>query len=448
MSAQIIVNYAAPNGKPIRPLHGVNSGPMTKVFTYDARPLFREAGLPYARLHDVEYPYGSGEFVDIPCIFRNFDADENDPANYNFGLTDEYLAHCVEVGCEPFFRLGVSIEHAPVKRHIYPPKDFAKWARICEHIIRHYTEGWADGYTWKIDYWEIWNEPDGNGNMWLGTPEQFYEFYTIAARHLKGCFPHLKIGGSAFCRGIKPFMVGFMDYLAAQEEPVPLDFYSWHRYFADISMMTDEAKAVDELLASHGYTNTESVFNEWNYMIAWDADSQSESYRRMKNHIGAAHHAAVLAAMQQDTSISLACLFEADVVKEFCSLFNVADMCIGNHGRKARLAPTKAFYSFKAFNELYKMGNAVTADITGDGIYACAACGEGQQGLLAANYTDEPNEITVDLKGLSAGQLEVRIIDEDHFFEPIMNLAAPADTMTLTLPVKANTVLYIGSPIE
>jgi len=38
----------------IRPLHGVNSEPMTKVFTYDMRPQFREAGFPYARLHDVE----------------------------------------------------------------------------------------------------------------------------------------------------------------------------------------------------------------------------------------------------------------------------------------------------------------------------------------------------------------------------------------------------------
>ena len=56
----------------VRPLHGVNLGPMTKVFTYDARPLFREAGFPYARLHDVEYPYGSGEFVDVPCIFKDF----------------------------------------------------------------------------------------------------------------------------------------------------------------------------------------------------------------------------------------------------------------------------------------------------------------------------------------------------------------------------------------
>ena len=50
-----------------------------------------------------------------------------------------------------------------------PPKDYAKWARICEHIITHYTEGWADGFNYKITYWEIWNEPE-NIQMWQGTP--------------------------------------------------------------------------------------------------------------------------------------------------------------------------------------------------------------------------------------------------------------------------------------
>ena len=135
--AEFKVNFSDAAYGRIRPLHGVNSGPMTKVFTYDAREQFREAGFPYARLHDVEYPYGSGEFVDIHCIFKDFDADENDPASYSFGLTDKYLEEMVAVGCEPLFRLGESIEHAPVKKYIFPPKDYLKWARICEHIIRH-----------------------------------------------------------------------------------------------------------------------------------------------------------------------------------------------------------------------------------------------------------------------------------------------------------------------
>ena len=193
--AVVKVDFSSPTQRKIRPLHGVNSGPMTKVFTYDARALFNEAGFPFSRLHDVEYPYGSGEFVDIPCVFKNFDADETKEENYNFGLTDEYIKHIIDVGSKPIFRLGVSIEHAPVKRYIYPPKDYEKWARICEHIIRHYNEGWANGYHFNIEYWEIWNEADGGDNMWLGTPEEFYELYCVSATYLKNNCPHLKIGG-------------------------------------------------------------------------------------------------------------------------------------------------------------------------------------------------------------------------------------------------------------
>ena len=51
-------------------------------------------------------------------------------------------------GVEPFYRLGTTIEnsHRIKTYHIYPPKDYQKWAKICEGIIRHYNEGWADGF--------------------------------------------------------------------------------------------------------------------------------------------------------------------------------------------------------------------------------------------------------------------------------------------------------------
>ena len=47
----------------------------------------------------------------------------------------------VDSGIEPFYRLGVTIENFVVdgfpRENTMPPKDFAKWGRICEHIIRH-----------------------------------------------------------------------------------------------------------------------------------------------------------------------------------------------------------------------------------------------------------------------------------------------------------------------
>ena len=232
--ANVNVDFSKNIGK-IKPMHGVNSGPRTKVFTYNASDIFEEIGVPTCRLHDVEYPYGSGEFVDVHCIFKNFDADENDPASYDFGLTDHYIKACLDVGADVRYRLGESIEHAPVKRYIHPPKDFSKWARICEHIIRHYNEGWADGFEWNITYWEIWNEPDLDANRevkktWSGTVEQFYDFYETAAKHLKTCFPKLKIGGPAIA-GNAAWADSFLK--AMSERDVPLDFFSWHKYSSD-----------------------------------------------------------------------------------------------------------------------------------------------------------------------------------------------------------------------
>lgn len=77
---------------------------------------------------------------------------------------------------------------------------------ISAPVIRHYNEGWADGYHYGIKYWEIWNEPDngdpGHNQMWMGTAEQFYELYDVAAKHLKACFgDSIKVGGYG-CSGL------------------------------------------------------------------------------------------------------------------------------------------------------------------------------------------------------------------------------------------------------
>ncbi len=436
--ATVYADFGKRSGK-ISPLHGVNSGPMTKVFTYDARPLWREAGFPFARLHDVEYPYGSGEFVDIPCIFKNFDADENDPANYNFGLTDEYIAKIYEVGSEPLFRLGVSIEHAPVKRHIYPPRDPAKWARICEHIIMHYNEGWADGHRWGIRYWEIWNEPEGK-NMWLGTDEEFFRFYEIAARHLKARFPGLMIGGPAFTRPLGGMREEFLKYMS--ENDVPLDFFSWHRYFIDVDKLIAEAGQCREMLDRYGFSKTEQVFDEWNYMRDWS--DQADSYVKLASHVGAAFCAAVLCDLQQKTDIAHAEYFEADVVKEWCGPFKVDAMGISR--QKAVVGKRKPFYSFLGFNGLYRLGGAVEASSDSPRIHAAAAAdGKGGCALMAANYSvSDPGdeETTFSLRGLPEGGVSVYVTDEDRNNQKLFTVGG-SDSIDITVMLPENSTVII-----
>ena len=89
-------------------------------------------------------------------------------------------------------------------RHDLAARDSLAWAKICEGVIRHYTEGWADGFDYPIRYWEIWNEPDNvpdpmENPMWRGSAEQFFELYATASTYLKEKFPHLKIGGYGSC---------------------------------------------------------------------------------------------------------------------------------------------------------------------------------------------------------------------------------------------------------
>ena len=127
----------------IKPLHGINNSPVTFGAPL---PELLEAGIPYVRLHDTGGAYGQNRFVDIPNIFRDFNADPTDPNSYDFAFTDAYLKGLIASGMKIFYRLGVTIENGFMIKplRIHPPADFLKWAKICEGMIKHYNNGWAD----------------------------------------------------------------------------------------------------------------------------------------------------------------------------------------------------------------------------------------------------------------------------------------------------------------
>lgn len=134
----------------IKPMNAVNNGPI-KAKSSQSRGNFeayRNLEIPYARNHDAAFcsAYGGNHTVDINFIFPDFSKDANDPASYDFAATDRYLKTIREAGTKIFYRLGSKIEHGVKKYGTRVPPDFKKWAVICEHIIRHYNEGWANGY--------------------------------------------------------------------------------------------------------------------------------------------------------------------------------------------------------------------------------------------------------------------------------------------------------------
>ena len=375
----------------VKPLHGVNNAPVRS----DGRKQdeFKVAGIPYVRTHDTAGLWGGAHYVDIPNVFPNFDVDETDPASYDFAFTDAYLKPIVEAGCKIFYRLGVTIENYwKVKAYnIHPPKDFAKWARICEHVVRHYNEGWANGFRWGIEYWEIWNEPE-NPPMWQGTKEQFFEMYRVAANHLKATFPNIKVGGYAGCgfyviddakkreesefyRSFVTWFEDFCRYVQAPETKAPLDFFSWHLYVSQnwpVDRIATHAAYVRKTLDAAGLTDTENIFNEWNVFRGPNEDQ----FDTIKTHVGAANTAAAFCLMQ-GTSIDKAMYYDALPTRSYCGLFSFPSM-----------KTTPCYEAFRAWNELAKLGTSVEAKVEAKGVYAAAAKGGDAKAFLIANVGD------------------------------------------------------------
>lgn len=385
--AVLTVDFSQTQGS-IKPMNGVNNGPQTCNFHYDATDHFKAASIPFSRLHDTEYPFGSGEYVDIPCIFPHFDADETDPANYNFALTDLYLKAILEAGSKIIYRMGVSIEHQPIKRHIFPPKDMHKWARICEHLIRHVNEGWGNGYHMGIEYWEVWNEPD-IPECWQGTAEQYHTLYIITAKHLKACFPSIKVGGPTISNPFNSaYIRAFLDAVWVKEK-APVDFLSWHIYGDDPTQFADAAQNIHCIKSEYGLDQAESILDEWNLVLGWDA--VGESWQRMRTPQGAAFCAAVMARLQS-TSCDIATYYDAQMV--FASSWNAlfTEVPPGRHGIGYSVKPTQCFDAFLAYAQLRKLGNAVPVQQDIPGLYALAAQKGKEGALLLVNYAKEACE--------------------------------------------------------
>ena len=461
---------------PIKPMNAVNNGPAVSKPGGDQLcgnfEEYRAARIPFARTHDSIGCVGGAHACDISAVFPDFGADENDPANYDFVFTDHYLDCIRRAGTQVFFRLGQTIEHGPKKYGVLPPKDFAKWARVCEHVIRHYNEGWGWGLDhavgtrniewsnqFRIEYWEIWNEPDldpsedcppANPRCWGGTTAEFFRLFETAAKHLKAAFPHLKIGGPALC-GRLDWGERFLAY--CRDHAVPIDFFSWHVYATAPATIAGRCSEVRALMDKYGFGKTESILNEWNYVKGWTDEFvyslEVESGRF--NQKGAAFTFATMIECQ-NRPLDLLMYYDARTSTSMNGLFN-----------RTTLWPMKGYYPFYAWSKLADLGTQVACVIdvgaaaaTGDGpatgvvleraakaaagcgIRAVAATGAGGAGALAvARYSEDNNEtatvrVALDIPGADLSRARCHITDAVRTYTEVP-LAFEGDVASLRL---------------
>jgi len=450
------IDFSTEKGK-IKPLHAVNNGPVYK-FTEDQRITnlqhFVDAGIPYARTHDASFyaEYGGEHTVDIHAIFPDFSKDVNDPDSYDFVLTDEYLKVIDFAGIETFYRLGSKIEHWPVKYGTVCPPDFQKWAKICEHIIRHYTEGWNNGFHYNINYWEIWNEPDLAADdpdvvarkTWGGSTAEFFEMFKVSSKHLKKWFPNHKIGGPALTTCHGDYAENFIKY--CRENDVPLDFFSWHTYTNDPYQIFELEKYARALLDRYGFTSTESILNEWNYVKGWTGDDWLNSLRTEKSLKGSSFIAGTI-LLSMNAPLDMLMYYDARP----CSMngmFNTDFVC-------DRL---KGYYPFWMFNKLYQLGNAVQCSSSNKDIIVGAAVNGNEKAVMLTHYNDDKKEAetvkislnNVNIDGKGSASVSIYTLDDKKDAELVREetINGKDAEIYLDLPIYTTSLVLIKNVTE
>jgi hypothetical protein len=367
----IAIDFSESLGQ-FKPVNGVNGGP----FNYGNHSVsiagyHVAAGFPFTRLHDASWPHPDA--VDINTIFPLFHEDPDNAENYNFEKTDDYLLPIIKNKSEIIYRLGVSIEHR-TNYFIAPPEDYDKWAKICINIIRHYNDGWANGFHYNIKYWEIWNEPEGD-RMWSGSQEQYLKLYGTAARAIKAYNPSLKVGGPASTGVQSVLMNPFLDY--CRDNKLPLDFFSWHLYTDNPDDFARNTKIARAMLDDNGYRNTESFLDEWHFISSWThltpKDSTDTSVREsfaMSVGPKAAAFAAHVLMLFQDCPV--------DVANYYCADYSPWSM-FGPYG-----VPSKTYFVFKAYHQLINKSNRVLCSKLFADSSVFASAGLAENGKSAA----------------------------------------------------------------
>ena len=180
-------NLVSPQKKEceLRNILGINNSTQINDYFHlpERKRLFDELGAKYVRHHDCVNENPGIALVDVSRIFPLFHADANDPKNYIFGPTDDYLSLIPEDMIIEF-RFGEQIEHSVNRYRINPPEDYEKWADICVNIMRHLTEGWANGLHLNIQYLSFYEEPNDNFERIFGAPfDEFLKLYVVAHRN-------------------------------------------------------------------------------------------------------------------------------------------------------------------------------------------------------------------------------------------------------------------------
>lgn len=189
------------------------------------REIQQEIGFEYIRFHGI--------FCDDMMVY-NIDEDNN--VNYNWNYVDDLFDFFKEIRIKPFVELGFmpsdlkSSDYTNYwwKANISQAKDIKLWSDLIKNFIVHCINryGLEEVETW---YFEVWNQPDLQYVYWIGSREEYFEFYKETVLAIKSISENIKVGGPACSQQAILEGTWFYDFISyCKDNTLPLDMVTIH----------------------------------------------------------------------------------------------------------------------------------------------------------------------------------------------------------------------------
>lgn len=375
--AIVKANLSLNDGR-IGAFHGMCNGPVSHGA--DISHIFKEIGVPFVCFSGTDTEM-SAYAVDISRIFKRADSDPNDDNNYDFALTDRYVAAAYNAGAKVIYRLGESC--ADSTRRLLD--DVETTATVCANVVRHYNDYWADGYAYGIEYFEILDMCETENDR-----TELFDAYRRIATAVKLADPSVKTGGSSFL----PSSSGVRELISfCARKHAPLDFISLSVFEGTPERAASAVKNLLPLIRNSAFPNSELIVSRWGYV---DRDIAAVGLRRVLNDKGgeackrraeffgaqktvkgAAYSLAFMLMLNSINGVSAACMYDAQpALSPWCAVTDFFG------------EPTKTFYAFKAYGELYRAGLKSyciceqDSRFSSTGVYAASATSKNGEGYV------------------------------------------------------------------
>lgn len=291
-----------------------------------------------------------------------------------------------------------------------PPKDWDVWEDIVKQIVRKYKS--------QVDYWEIWNEPNGteflktNGSPYPETRDGMLQAYIDITRHTikaaREADPNAYLGGPSLATWDSQ---SFFEKYCATVPLDNLDFLSYHIYWHTPEPHRPYINKMFDIAREQGAGQKPHFISEWNSQSSVD-----EKYHEFKNTPEAVGWIGKTFALYLNQGIKGSCFYNMHEGKAIDDGFGGAYKMM-NNGEVQLFRYIKVFHLLSKVLDLGRPEGVVRvydSKVAGqaaeetlpplfvNSIYTSACINsQGIPVIILANPSDGSREISLAVKGLN-----------------------------------------------